>query len=46
LFEIVSELYTAMRSGHGKDMAGEVLDRLIEYTDKHFAAEVEDAGQK
>jgi len=39
LFEIIRELYTAMRSGHGKDVVGEVLHRLIEYTVQHFAAE-------
>jgi hemerythrin-like metal-binding protein len=39
LFEIIRELYTAMRSGHGKDAAGDVLHRLIDYTVKHFAAE-------
>jgi hemerythrin len=39
LFEIVSELYTAMRSGHGKDVATGVLRRLIDYTVQHFAAE-------
>lgn len=39
LFEIIHELYTAMRSGHGKDVAGEVLSRLIKYTVEHFTAE-------
>ena len=39
LFEIVRELYTAMRAGHGKDVAGGVLGRLIEYTVNHFTAE-------
>ncbi len=39
LFEIVRELYDAMRSGHGKDVAGGVLRRLIDYTVNHFAAE-------
>lgn len=39
LFEIVHELYTGMRSGHGKDVVGAVLDDLINYTVKHFAAE-------
>ncbi|MGA3092152.1 MAG: bacteriohemerythrin [Terriglobales bacterium] len=39
LFEIISELFTAMRSGHGKDIAGHVLQRLIDYTVQHFAAE-------
>jgi hemerythrin len=39
LFEIIDELYTAMRAGHGEDIAGEVLGRLINYTVEHFAAE-------
>jgi len=39
LFEIISELYTAMRAGHGKEVAGGVLTRLIDYTVQHFAAE-------
>ena len=39
LFEIIRELYTAMRAGHGKQVVGEVLHRLIEYTVQHFAAE-------
>jgi hemerythrin-like metal-binding protein len=39
LFDIVRELYTAMRSGHGKEAVGEILQRLIEYTVQHFAAE-------
>lgn len=39
LFEIIHELYTAMRAGQDKDVAGEVLNRLINYTVEHFAAE-------
>lgn len=39
LFEIIRELYTAMRSGRGKDIAGDVLRRLIDYTLYHFTAE-------
>jgi hemerythrin-like metal-binding protein len=39
LFEIIRELYSAMRSGHGKDIVGNVLRRLTEYTVEHFAAE-------
>ena len=39
LFEIIRELYTAMRAGQGKQVVGEVLHRLIEYTVQHFAAE-------
>ncbi len=39
LFEIIRELYTAMRSGNGKDIVGNVLSRLHQYTVQHFAAE-------
>jgi hemerythrin len=39
LFEIIRELYTAMRLGHGKEVTGNVLRRLIDYTVYHFAAE-------
>jgi hemerythrin len=39
LFDIIRELYSAMRSGHGKDVTGKVLTRLIDYTVQHFAAE-------
>ena len=39
LFVIIQELYTAMRSGRGKSVAGDVLRRLIDYTVKHFAEE-------
>jgi len=39
LFDLVNELYPAMSKGHGKDIAGDVLKRLIEYTVHHFAAE-------
>lgn len=39
LFEIVHELYEAMHSGQGKQVAGDVLKRLIDYTEHHFAAE-------
>ncbi len=39
LFEIIRELYTGMRSGKGKEVAREVLGRLIDYTVYHFAAE-------
>jgi hemerythrin len=39
LFEIIRELYAAMRAGHGKDVMGEVLRRLIDYTVLHFKAE-------
>ncbi len=39
LFDLVNELHEAMGSGHGKDVAGDVLYRLIDYTVHHFSAE-------
>jgi len=39
LFELVNELYNAMSQGHGKDIAGDILKRLIDYTVHHFSAE-------
>jgi hemerythrin-like metal-binding protein len=39
LFKIVNELQVAMRSGKGKNVAANLLDRLIDYTIEHFAAE-------
>lgn len=39
LFKVVQELQDAMKAGHGKEKAGEVLGRLIEYTVYHFGAE-------
>jgi len=39
LFELVNELHNAMGAGHGKDVAGDVLHRLIDYTVNHFSAE-------
>ena len=39
LFALINELHTAMASGHGKDIAKDVLDRLLDYTVHHFAAE-------
>lgn len=39
LFELVNELHQAMGEGHGKDVAGDILTRLIDYTVHHFAAE-------
>jgi hemerythrin len=46
LFEIIRELYTAMRSGKGKEVAADVLRRLIDYTAAHFAAEEKLMAQK
>ncbi|HET9408990.1 MAG TPA: bacteriohemerythrin [Candidatus Sulfotelmatobacter sp.] len=39
LFELVNELSEAMRVGKGKHVAGEVLNRLVDYTVQHFSAE-------
>ncbi len=39
LFDLVNELHAAMSQGHGKDVAGDVLNRLIDYTVNHFTAE-------
>jgi hemerythrin-like metal-binding protein len=39
LFELVNELHSAMSKGHGKDITGDVLRRLIDYTVEHFTAE-------
>lgn len=41
LFAVLQDLHNAMKSGHGKDVAGELLRRLIDYTVKHFAMEEE-----
>ena len=39
LFRTVNELNEALRAGHGKEIVGKVLQRLIEYTASHFAQE-------
>ena len=39
LFDLINELHGAMSSGHGKDVAGDVLHRLTDYTVSHFRAE-------
>jgi len=39
LFDLINELHTAMSSGRGKDVAGQVLRRLTDYTVSHFRAE-------
>lgn len=39
LFKMVQELQDAMKLGHGKDKARDILRRLIEYTVYHFSAE-------
>ena len=39
LFRSINELHEALRAGHGKDVVGKLLQRLIDYTASHFAAE-------
>jgi hemerythrin len=39
LFRTVDDLYEALRAGHGQDAVGRILQRLIDYTTAHFAAE-------
>ncbi len=39
LFDLINELHVAMSRGHGKDIVGDVLRRLIDYTVHHFSAE-------
>ena len=41
LFKMVNDLHEASKAGHGTDIVGDILDRLIAYTAKHFAAEEE-----
>jgi len=39
LFALGRELYAAMSSGQGKAVMGRILDRLVRYTQVHFAHE-------
>jgi hemerythrin len=39
LFGTVNELHEALGAGRGKDVVGKILQRLIDYTATHFAAE-------
>lgn len=39
LFQLVSELHDAMREGKGSQVVQRVVDRLADYTKRHFAAE-------
>jgi hemerythrin len=39
LFDLINEFSEAMHSGRGKDVVGDVLLRLIDYTAHHFSAE-------
>jgi hemerythrin len=39
LFRTVNELHEALGAGRGKDVVGQILQQLMEYTATHFAAE-------
>jgi hemerythrin-like metal-binding protein len=39
LFRAANELNEALLAGCGKEVAGQILQRLIDYTASHFAAE-------
>jgi hemerythrin len=39
LVEIMNELYTAMANKSNRDLIGDVLDKLVDYTKVHFAVE-------
>ena len=39
LVALVNELHDALKTGHGKDALGKILDSLVTYTKSHFARE-------
>jgi hemerythrin len=39
LVKMLNDLYDGIMSGHGKDVLGNILDSLIDYTKVHFAHE-------
>lgn len=39
LIDLLNKLYDGMKSGHGRDVVGKVLDELVSYTKYHFARE-------
>ena len=39
LIQIMNELYTAMANKSNRDLIGDVLDKLVDYTKVHFAVE-------
>ncbi len=39
LIALINQLHDAMKTGHGRDALGSVLDALVDYTRTHFAAE-------
>ena len=39
LVALINELHDALKTGHGKDALGKILDSLVSYTKSHFAHE-------
>jgi hemerythrin len=39
LIQIMNELYTALANKSNRDLVGDVLDKLVDYTKVHFAVE-------
>ena len=39
LFDLINSLHAAMIQGKGKEVLGQILDGLVDYTKVHFAAE-------
>lgn len=39
LVGIINELYEAMKEGHGHELINLVIDRLLDYVDRHFQTE-------
>jgi hemerythrin len=39
IFDLINQLHTAMSTGKGKEVIGNVLDEMLEYTQTHFTAE-------
>lgn len=39
LFALFNELYEAMQDGHGDEIVGKILERVVDYTAYHFAYE-------
>ena len=39
LFKILNDLHDAMMAGHGQQVTGDLLRKLVSYTKEHFAAE-------
>ncbi len=39
LFRLINDLYEAMRTGQAQKLTGALLEKLVDYTQTHFAAE-------